>query len=137
MSFNTRAAQVRVVVAKTSLRGNANNARLRGQLRSFLWALAFTERTPPSAFFLLFLRVELYTRASIARLMQIRANSAFAFPPRLRFFPSVCKTPRRDTANYTVVNRPANLSPAIRPSEFQRSLSRVTPRRPLHLSSFS
>lgn len=101
------------------------------QLRSFLCSQA-----QPTAFSFFFrLHVEFCTREYRARLMQIRTECA-CFPLLPRSFHFRCaflslgQTPSRDTANYTLVNRSANLSPAIRPSEFQRPLSRHVPTRP-------
>jgi len=92
MSLDSSAAQVHAAVAKTSLGGSANNARV---WTSPFFSLAHrVHRAHPAAsFFLPFLfqasRRVLHAQ-SIARLMQIRANSVsfnpFTFSLRLRFF---------------------------------------------------
>lgn len=140
-SFNTKAAQVRVVVAKTSLYEEMQTMLGFGQLRSsFLWALAFT--SAPTAHFPTFSPCSasgfVHARVSPA-LCKFAPTPLFHLPSPLAptFLSFGLQTPWRDTANYTVVNRPANLS---RPQFVRLNFSvpyRASPRRPLYLNSLS
>lgn len=111
-----------------------------GQLRSFLWAFAFTSAHPPPIF-LLFLYVYpasgfVHARVSSA-LCKFAPTPLSPFRVAPTFLSFGLRTPWRDTANYTVVNRPANLS---RPQFVRLNFSvpyRASPRHPLHLSSLS